>query len=217
MSAQLYDKAITEKIKNWVVDPNLTILYPDEVRRFFQEVADQNNDKIKLPLIAISRDRDYELDLTSKLPQISKGLTFNVNNGIADSLKSIPMKLHYQISVYTRYREEAEEYVRNLVFNIILNPTLTIQIPYNNSKIEQNSYMKLQSTIRDASDIPERLISGQFTRIVLKVDLPDARLFSYTTNNVIPTINKVGLQISDTLKDNNYPCQNITVIDKEEN
>lgn len=217
MSAQLYDRAITEKIKNWVVDPNLTVLYPDETRRFFQEVADQNDDKIKLPLIAISRDRDYELNLTGKVPQIGKGLTFNVENGIADSLKSIPITLHYQISIYTRYREEADEYVRNLVFNIILNPTLTIQIPYNNSQLEQNSYMQLQSTIRDGSDIPERLVSGQFTRVILRVDLPDARLYSYTVGNSVVNIDSVGLQVSNTLKDNDYPCQNITVISKEEN
>ena len=29
MSIALYDEALVTKLKNWVVNPNLTILYPD--------------------------------------------------------------------------------------------------------------------------------------------------------------------------------------------
>ena len=58
MSILLYDEALLCKLKNWVVDPNMTITGPDETRELFQYQADTNNDKpIQLPLIALRRDR----------------------------------------------------------------------------------------------------------------------------------------------------------------
>ena len=66
MSIKLYDEAIYNKIKNWVMDPKMRILKPDEVKELFQTEAFLNNDKVELPLIALSRDRDIYMNLTTK-------------------------------------------------------------------------------------------------------------------------------------------------------
>ena len=107
MSASLYDKVVTEKIKGWVVDPNLTVLDPDETARLFQKVADIKDDKpISLPLIAISRDRDIELPETAKKPLSHMGKTFTVSNGTVDHLNAVRINLGYQIDIYTRYIQQ---------------------------------------------------------------------------------------------------------------
>ena len=75
--------------------------------------------------------------------------------------------------------EQADEYVRNFVFNIINYPRIIISIPYNNSNLSYTSFMSIQSTIADNSDIEERLVPGQFSRFTISVALNDAYLFSY--------------------------------------
>lgn len=54
MSINLYDSAFLEKIKSWVRDEKMTIVGPDETRRFFEVTADKTNDKpIQLPIISL--------------------------------------------------------------------------------------------------------------------------------------------------------------------
>ena len=62
MAIRFYDDALTDKIKKWVKDPNMKILKPSESTRLFQLRADHSNDEpLTLPLIAISRDNDFEI------------------------------------------------------------------------------------------------------------------------------------------------------------
>lgn len=193
MSASLYDKVVAEKIRGWLVDPEVTLLDPDDTAQLFQKTADLTNDRpLKLPLIAISRDRDMDLPETAKKPLSHMGKTFNAENGTSDHLNAIPMNIGYQIDIYTRYKIEADEYVRNFVFNLVNHPALTIEIPYNGSNLEYVSYLRLQSPISDNSDIPQRIIPGQFTRMTMKFRLNDAYLFSYNTKT-IPKITAVEI------------------------
>lgn len=199
MPIGLYDDAVTQKIKNWVMDPNLTILYPDETNRLFTQTIDKKNDKVlQLPLIAISRDRDIDVGITAKRPLTHRGKTFNADTNSADHLNSVPITLRYQIDIYTRYRAEADEYVRNFVFQIINHPKLTIELPYLECNIKQDSFMTLEPSIADNSDIPERLIPGEFTRMTLRFSLADAQLYSYTIKQ-IPKINDIGIYLDESM------------------
>ena len=193
MSFSLYDKAIGDKIKSWVMDPNLTILYPDESTRFFNQVADQKDDMIRLPLVAIGRHRDIELKLSNRRYAENTGKIFSSTGKVSGNLAHIPIILKYQIDIYTRYRAEADEYVRNFIFNIINGPSIEIEIPYLNSGLKSTSFMELETSITDNSDIPERLISGQFTRETLQIVLKDAQLYNYKVKE-IPQVKEVELQ-----------------------
>lgn len=195
MSFSLYDKAVGDKIKNWVLDPNLTVLYPDETSRLFSQVADQNKDQITLPLISIGRDRTIDIKLTNKRYGQSQGKIFSSTGEKSASLAHIPVILRYQLNIYTRYRAEADEYVRNFVFNIINNPSVEIEIPYLDSGLRSTSFMELDSSIEDNSDIPERLIAGQFTRVTLSFTLKDAQLYNYKIKN-IPKITNIDVKAS---------------------
>lgn len=185
MSFTLYDRAVTEKIKKWILDSNMVVLSPDETRRLFTWKATTDGDKpLTLPLISINRNRDVSIKTISKQMLSHRGKIFNSEKGVSDHLNAIPMTLSYVINIYTRYLEEADEYVRNFVFQLINYPKIEIQIPYNNSQLTYTSYLTLQPEISDNSDIPERLIAGQFSRMTLAITLNDAYLFSYNHKHV---------------------------------
>lgn len=185
MSFTLYDRAVTEKIKKWILDSNMVVLSPDETRRLFTWKATTDGDRpLTLPLISINRNRDVSIKTTSKQMLSHRGKIFNSEKGVSDHLNAIPMTLSYVINIYTRYLEEADEYVRNFVFQLINYPKIEIQIPYNNSQLTYTSYLTLQPEISDNSDIPERLIAGQFSRMTLAITLNDAYLFSYNHKHV---------------------------------
>ena len=179
MSVGLYDKALTEKISKWVSDPKMTITSPDETRRLFQYRADIKNDApIELPLIALRRGKSINVINTSKKATTFDGYTLQANEKNIMSMSNVPISLDYQIDIYTRYFPEADEYVRNFVFNIINYPTLDISVPYNDVNYVHTSNIRLVNNIEDNSDIPERLIPGQFTRFTIGITVDDAYLWS---------------------------------------
>ena len=188
MSIRYYDNAFTNKIKEWVKDPNLTITSPDETRRFFEYEADINDDKpLKLPLISIRRARDVDIKNTNKRTLTFSGKKLEGKHEIAENgkincqlkiLNAIPIGIGYQIDIYTRYAAEADEFLRNFVFNLVNFPKLQIEIPYNSANYIHNCTMDVVTTLQDNSDIPERLVPGEFTRWSIGVRIEDAYLFS---------------------------------------
>lgn len=186
MSLALYDKALLNKIQKWVKDDTIKITSPNETRRLFEYIADINDDKpINLPLIALRRDSSVEILNTNKKPLTFDGKTIvysTTERGVpfkGNILNAIPISLKYQLDIYTRYFEEADEYSRNFIFNFINYPLLTVEIPYNNSNLTANATIKLNSELTDNSDIPERLVPGQFTRMTLQLYIDDAYLWDY--------------------------------------
>lgn len=206
MSLTLYDKAVTEKIKAWVLDPNMVVLSPDETSRLFEWKADISEDKpLQLPFITIQRDRDATIRDIGNKALTRAGKVFNSKNGISDHLNAVPISLNYTLNIYTKFLEQADEYVRNFVFNFINYPGIVIKIPYNDSKLAYTSFITLQNTITDNSDIPERLVPGQFSRLTMNISLNDAYLFSYNRRK-IPKIKDVQIEVISP--DNNDASDN---------
>ena len=133
------------------------------------------------------------------------GKVFNSKNGISDHLNAVPISLNYTLNIYTKFLEQADEYVRNFVFNFINYPGIVIKIPYNDSKLAYTSFITLQNTITDNSDIPERLVPGQFSRLTMNISLNDAYLFSYNRRK-LPKIK--GVQIWVISPDDNNASDN---------
>lgn len=185
MSVQLYDKAFKDKLLNWTKDTQITILDPSETRKMFEVIADKSNDgSIKLPIISLKRPGGFSILSTAKRPLAFDGLTLDANHDKAKQLNAIPISIPYQIDIYTRYQEEMDEYVRNIVFNIINYPKLDVTIPYNNENYIHHSNIRLNGEIEDTSDIPERLVPGQFVRMSMQIIVDDAYLFDVRYRNV---------------------------------
>ena len=201
MAIAYYDNALLNKVKSWVNDPNMTITGPDETRRLFQYQADINNDKpIQLPLIALRRGRDVDILSTNKKPLTFDGATLEANSKQSGILNGIPIAIKYQLDIYSRYYEEADEYIRNFIFYFINFPKLKIEIPYNDAKIEHISNVRLEQTVVDNSYIAERLAPGQFTRFTLSLYIDDAYIFDYKfrRNYITEIKGEVGLKDDST-------------------
>ena len=186
MSAIFYDESLLKKIKNWVKDDSITITGTDETKRLFEYQADIKNDKpISLPLITLRRNPTLTVLSMNKKPLTFDGWRKDVDDGKGNQLNGIPINLTYQIDIYTRHFSESEDYVRSFIFNLINYPKLQIEIPYNNARIIHNSHIRLNADIQDNSDIPERLMPGQFTRRTITIYIDDAYLFDYKTKDTL--------------------------------
>lgn len=186
MSTYLYDEALENKIKYWTEDTNIHIYGPNQTRRLFMTVANETNDNpIELPLIAISRAGGFNILNTSKQPLAYTAVTTQANLEKGMKLNAIPIDINYQIDVYARYYKEADEIARNLIFNFIRYPKISITVPYYEQNIEHHSKITLSSEVQDNSDIPERLVAGQFTRLTFAINIDDAYLWDIRVGETV--------------------------------
>jgi len=186
MAISYYDEAITQKIKGWLADSSqLRVLSPDESTRLLQLQAEDSSDQpLKLPLIAISRNRDIEIESTIKQNKSFNGIVIGKDTESATTvhLNVIPIKTTYQLDIYTKQRIEADEYVRQDVFKLINNPQIIIDIPYNSANngcvVRHTANLRVLNTVSDTSDIPTHIFPGQFYKWTIQLELQDGFLFS---------------------------------------
>lgn len=184
MSIALYDKALTDKISGWTKDTNVHVYGPNSVRRLFEMELDEHNDApVQFPLIGISRSGGYTVTNQSKRPLSFDGVTLDASLPKSIQLNAIPISIAYQLDIYARYLEEADEITRNLIFNIINYPKLTVCIPYNNQNVLHNSNIAMKEEVSDNSDVPERISLGQFTRLTIPLTIDDAYLWDTRVRN----------------------------------
>lgn len=180
MSVYLYDEALIQKLKNWTANTQIHIYGPDDARQLFEVIGDETSDKpIQLPIISIRRSASFSILNPNKKPQTYDGMRMRSTSNDEKMLKvsAIPIQVSYQLDIYCRYRKEADMLARSLIFNIVNHPTLSIIIPYNDANLEYYGNMRVSSEVEDNSDIPERFVPGQFTRLTLNVAIDDAYLW----------------------------------------
>ena len=185
MGVRFYDQALLDKLRSWVKDPNATILGPGDINRTFQIIADKTSDKpITFPLIILSRDGTVNLNNNSMRPLTYDGykLIGSSDDSKRVQLNGVPITLNYQIDIVTKYYAEADEYVRNFVFNLINYPNVQINIPYNDLNFIHKSSIVLDPAIVDNSDNPQRLFQGQLSDWSIKFSIDNAYLFSVPFN-----------------------------------
>lgn len=191
MAVRYYDDILAAKLRRWNPSTELRVLKPSEVKRFFQLSAEDSGDQpLTLPCIMLSRNNDIELLSNVKSPKSYAGIklsprtsdikTLKAYSDIPDStmlLNAIPIKLQYQLDIYTKTAEEGDEYLRQYLFKLINNPTIKIIVPYNGIEAEQIANIRVLGSVSDTSDISERLFSGQFTRWTLQLEIQDAFIY----------------------------------------
>lgn len=189
MACRYYDDLMVKKLQRWLPEASgLRVLRPDETKKFFELTASDNNDKaFSLPLIALSRSNDITLLSTVKGPKSFDGLKIGYKEGMLSGnlvkthtaqLNVLPIKLNYQLDIYTKTYEEGDEYLRTFLFKLINNPVIKISIPYNGLEVEHIANIRVLDTVSDTSAISERIFSGQFTRWTIQMEIHDAFLFS---------------------------------------
>ena len=176
MALEYYDDVIAAKIKKWLPNNSvLRVLKPDETKRLFELQANDHNDQpLQLPCIALSRNNDIELLVNVKNQKSFMGHQLGVYDTRTLMLNTIPIKLQYQLDIYTKTASEGDEYLRQYLFKLINNPSFKIVIPYNGVDIEQIANIRVLTPVSDTSSISERLFPGQFTRWTIQLEIMDA-------------------------------------------
>lgn len=179
MAVRYYDDVLVAKIMKWTPTiSKLRVLKPSETKRFFELSADDYKDRpLTLPCIALSRNNDIELGINIKTPKSYAGLKLNQNPTETLMLNAIPIKVQYQLDIYTKTDEEGDEYLRQYLFKLINNPVIKIVIPYNGVNMEQIANIRVLNTISDTSEMSERLFPGQFVRWTIQLEIQDAFLY----------------------------------------
>ena len=180
MACRYYDDILTIKLRKWLPEAsNLRVLSPSETKKLFEIQANDTGDRpISLPLITLNRHKDIELLSTVKSPKSYDGLKLVSDPSKTLQLNVIPIKIMYDLVIYTKTDEEVDEYVRSFLFKLINNPVIKVQIPYNDSNIEHIANIRVLNNVSDTSDISERIFSGQFHCWTIQLEIQDAFLFS---------------------------------------
>ena len=195
MGAFLYDKALLDKLQRWTDRTNMTVVDPDSAEQLFSMIADKTNDKpIQLPLIAITRPNGYAVNILGKRWTTHSGINIQSTTDKSLVLNNIPITIEYRLDVYTRYQREADEYARNLVFNIINFPKITVEIPYEGTKFTHNSNIRITGGVENTSDTAQRIVPGQFTRYSIGIDIDDAFLWDVREKNNISIVPEIELK-----------------------
>lgn len=215
MAIMYYDEAIANRLQDWINDPKIHIYRPEEVSWMLQQKSDEANDKpISLPFIALSRQTEINIENPNKRPLSYSGMTIRMydDNGNEVHLKSayklnaIPMRLNYQLDIYTKGMKEATEYVREFIFRLVNNPTIKITIPYNKVNLEHKSTIQVNPQIEDNSDIPQRLYPGQFTRFTIRFSVDDAYLFSVVNKDNV-SIESISVEVVEYQEGNHQDIE----------
>ena len=180
MACRYYDDILAIKIQNWLPDnSNLRVLGPSETKRLFELTAEDHKDApLQLPILTLNRHKDIELLATTKSPKSYDGLKLLSTKDQTLQFNVLPIKLMYDLTIYTKTEEEVDEYVRNFLFKLINNPVIKVKIPYNDTQIEHIANIRVLSNVSDTSDISERIFAGQFHCWTIQLEIQDAFLFS---------------------------------------
>lgn len=195
MSLYFYDTALIEKLRYWTQKTEIQIYGPDETRRLFEVITDKSSDqKIELPILCLRRSGAFDILNINKKPLTYDGAITSKQSSTSTQFDAIPIQINYQLDVYAKYLQEADQYIRNLIFNIINYPTMKIQIPYDlSSYLTHYANIRVASNVEDNSAIPERMVPGLFTRLTLQLNIDDAYLWDIRTKGDVEiSFNETG-------------------------
>lgn len=203
MGVRFYDEAISAKVSSWLPKRNgksIKVLKPDESNRLYiLEASEARKENLTLPMVALSRDTTIDLLQKTMTPMSLKGLLLDSNGERSLNLNAIPIGLNYQLDIYARNSDEADDLMREFVFKMMHNTQLVIELPYNNEKFKHVCTIDLEGQVEDTSNISEKLFADQFTRWSIRFSIVGAYLFSlpYSEN---PKIEGVTLEVADNKK-----------------
>lgn len=174
MSAYLYDQAVVDRLRKITGDGRIHVIDPDQAVTF---LAQFSKDKVKFPAIVLSRKSVSLLDYKNQVVAL-KGQTARVGeDNILVKAKLIPMRIEWNLDIYTVDRYSCDEIVRELIFYFTSSPRFEVEVPYQ-LDIKQNFDVFLSPEIADNTDLIEFPNRGEFFRETLSLWTENAHMFS---------------------------------------
>ena len=174
MSVKCYDDAIVKRFRAVFGTNNVYVLPVENAIRF---TAQLKRDDVTFPLISTTRlgysivgdNVNYNAKMTGSFVRRED----DNNNTFATS---IPIRIEYQMDVFTVDRESCDDIVRELIFFFLTRPTLVAHFEYG-LDIKQNFTLLMNDDIVDNSDTVEHINNGVMFRNTLTFYVDDARLY----------------------------------------
>lgn len=174
MSVYLYDQALTERLRKVTGDSRIHVIDPDQSVNFFAQIS---HDEVEYPAIVLSRKSVSLLDYRNQ-PVALKGQTAKIkDDNLVVKAQLIPMRIDWNLDVYTVDRYTCDEIIRELVFYFVSNPRFEVQVPYQ-LDIAQNFDIMISPEIVDNTDLVEFQNRGEFFRETLSLWTENAHMFS---------------------------------------
>lgn len=185
----LYDDAIVTSFRKLLRDQTISIIPPENAIRFAAQVR---KDKANLPIVSLNR-----LGFSIKLDEINQKArnigSFVTRNGNNENIfaQVIPIRIEYQIDVFTVDRVTCDAICRELIFYMIQHPTLQVTVPYG-LDIKHDFNLFLDSDVVDNSDTIEHTEKGVKFRYTLTFYCDDAYLFRQYSQKQAEIVASVG-------------------------
>lgn len=174
MSVKAYDDAIINKFRSIFIDNTIYILPVENAIRFSAQL---NKDDVRFPMISTTRlgysIRSQDVNFSAKMYGSFVTRDGQNNNIFA---QTIPIRIEYQMDVFTVDRQSCDEIVRELIFFFAQHPTLQAHFDYG-LNIDHNFNIYLNDEIVDNSDTVEHVNNGVMFRNTLTFYTDDARLY----------------------------------------
>ena len=180
MSAYLYDEAVVKDLRRIVGDSRIKIM---PVNNAFDVIPRTDNDNFTLPLITLTRTGWTIQSLNNNHSARYEGavaeISYEPNKYCDLNLKRVqfvPMTISYSLDVWTRYRQENDEIVRELYWYYLTSPTLEITVPYDLG-FDHHFNLFVEQEVEDNSDISQHMVKGEYFRQTLNLFTDDAKLW----------------------------------------
>ena len=178
----LYDDAIISKFRDLFDTDKIFIVPPERAK---ETRAQLSNDNIDFPLISLDRRGWSMLPEHSNWTASRKGVADSISpNGKANMMHILPIRINYQLDVYTVDRVSCDEIMRELIFYFTLHPSMTVKIPYGlNTEHKFNVFFN--PDIEDNSDTVEHINKGTLFRYTATLYTDDAYLYANTPVDLV--------------------------------
>lgn len=196
MSAYLYDEAVIADLRRVIGDNRISIM---PTQRAFDIIPRIDEDKFTLPIITLTRTgwtihTDHHSH-SAKYEGGLAGIEYDPNKYCDINIKRVQfvdMTINYSLDVWTRYRQENDEIIRELYWYYLTSPTLDITVPYD-LDFDHHFNLFVEPDIEDNSDIAEHMNKGEYFRQTINLYTDDAKLWKSTSRGPTSVIINFGL------------------------
>lgn len=200
----LYDEAIVKDLErsfnpDAVDNPLVKVVDPEAAVSLAAMLQD---DDIRFPLVAITRDADTPID-TDRLnfTRAHKGVVSVLDPDTNELYyeKSIPIKLSYKLTVLTTNTADMDELVRELLFKYVSMYFLTITLPYEcKRKVRFGMSIDIESNIERKSGTFDYIETGKLHETTIPIKCDGCVLVHYTAAKLVRTVYEIEHGLSET-------------------
>lgn len=194
-----YDSAIVEDLRNSFStepgqDPVVSIVPPEDIVSI---AAQAQEDKIRYPMIAITRDNNMPIDTERwNFTRAHKGIAtvFDTKDNMIYYEKATPVQLQYTLVCISTNTADVDELIRELLFKYTSQYFLTVTIPYESKrKIRIGVRVNPDDDIEYYTTTSNYLEEGKLYSAGIKLHIDGAVLISYTPSKLRRFDTEVGV------------------------